>query len=81
MKQFHNIEILDTDKLYALELASSISVLFLAFGLIASMVNVLTKGSVLTEVSPLLRSSKKILDETMPGGEDRWRTSPTSMEW
>lgn len=49
MKQFHTIEKLDTGILYALELASSISVLLLAFGLIASMANVLTQGSVLTD--------------------------------
>lgn len=49
MKQFHTIEKLDTGILYALELASSVSVLLLAFGLIASMANVLTKGSVLTD--------------------------------
>jgi hypothetical protein len=49
MKQFHTIEKLDTGILYALELASSIRVLLLAFGLIASMANVLTKGSVLTD--------------------------------
>jgi len=49
MKQFSSIEKLDTGILYALELTSSISVLLLAFGLIASMANVLTKGSVLTD--------------------------------
>src|SRR5436305_15045987 len=49
MKQFHSIEKLDTAILYALELASSLSILLLAFGLIASMANVLTKGSVLTD--------------------------------
>jgi hypothetical protein len=49
MKQFHTIEKLDTAILYSLELASSISILLLAFGLIASMANVLTKGSVLTD--------------------------------
>src|SRR5215467_633601 len=49
MKQFSSIEKLDTGILYALELASSLSVLLLAFGLIASMANVLTKGSVLTD--------------------------------
>ncbi len=49
MKQFRTIEKLDTGILYALELAASISVLFLAFGLIASMANVLTKGAVLTD--------------------------------
>src|SRR5258706_4371429 len=49
MKQFASIEKLDRSILYALELASSLSVLFLAFGLIASMANVLTKGSVLTD--------------------------------
>ena len=47
MKQFRTIEKLDTGILYSLELASSISVLLLAFGLIASMANVLTKGSAL----------------------------------
>src|ERR1700730_5492197 len=49
MKQFYTIEKLDTAILYALELASSLSVLLLAFGLIASMANVLTKGVVLTD--------------------------------
>ncbi len=49
MKQFSTIEKLDTGILYVLELASSLSVLLLAFGLIASMANVLTKGSVLTD--------------------------------
>src|SRR5436305_12474005 len=49
MKQFTTIQKLDTGILYCLELASSISVLLLAFGLIASMANVLTKGSVLTD--------------------------------
>jgi hypothetical protein len=37
MKQFTSIEKLDTAILYLLELASSISVLLLAAGLIASM--------------------------------------------
>ncbi len=46
MKQFRSIEQLDTAILYVLELTSSISVLLLAFGLVASMANVLTKGSV-----------------------------------
>ncbi len=49
MKQFQSIEKLDTGILYILELTSSLSVLLLAFGLIASMANVLTKGSVLTD--------------------------------
>src|SRR5713101_1981130 len=49
MKQFTSIEKIDTGILYVLELTSSISVLLLAFGLIASMANVLTKGSVLTD--------------------------------
>lgn len=48
MKHFTIIEKLDTGILYALELASSISVLLLAFGLIASMANVLTKGTILS---------------------------------
>jgi len=49
MTKFHSIEKLDTGILYLLELTSSLSVLLLAFGLIASMANVLTKGSVLTD--------------------------------
>jgi hypothetical protein len=49
MKQFPSIEKLDTGILYSLELASSISVLLLTFGLIASMANVLTKGVILTD--------------------------------
>ncbi len=49
MKQFTTIEKLDTGILYLLELTSSLSVLLLAFGLIASMANVLTKGAVLSD--------------------------------
>ena len=49
MNQFHSIEKLDTAILYVLELASSLSVLLLPPGLIASMANLLTKGSVLTD--------------------------------
>jgi hypothetical protein len=49
MTKFHSIEKLDTGILYLLELTSSLSVLLLAFGLIASMANVLTEGSVLTD--------------------------------
>jgi len=48
MKQFPFIEKLDTGILFTLELVSSLSVLLLAFGLIASMANVLTEGSILT---------------------------------
>src|SRR5215813_1281327 len=49
MNQFPSISKLDQAILYALELAASLSVLLLAFGLIASMANVLTKGSVLSD--------------------------------
>jgi hypothetical protein len=49
MKQFQSIEKLDRSILYVLEFASSISILLLAFGLIASMANVLTKGAILTD--------------------------------
>jgi hypothetical protein len=49
MKRFHIVEKRDAGLVYALELASSISVLLLAFGLMASMGNVLTKSSVLTD--------------------------------
>ena len=52
MKQFSSIEKLDRSILYALELASSVSILLLAFGLIASMANVLTKGAVLSALPP-----------------------------
>jgi len=55
MKQFTSIEKLDTDSLYALELASSVSVLLLAFGLIASMANDLTNGSSLLTDSAVMR--------------------------
>ncbi len=48
MRQFPFIEKLDTGILFVLELVSSLSVLLLAFGLIASMANVLTEGSILT---------------------------------
>jgi hypothetical protein len=54
MKQFTTIEKLDTGILYSLELASSVSVLLLAFGLIASMANVLTKGAILTD-NPIMQ--------------------------
>jgi hypothetical protein len=49
MTQFPSIRKLDQAILYSLELAASLSVLLLAFGLIASMANVLTKGSVLSD--------------------------------
>lgn len=48
MKRFASIEWLDNAILYALELIASVSVLFLAVGLIASVANVLTEGSILT---------------------------------
>ena len=49
MKHFRTIEKLDTGILYAVELASSLSILLLAFGLIASMANVLTQGAILSD--------------------------------
>ncbi len=49
MRQFTTIEKLDTGILYLLELASSLSVVLLAFGLIASMSNVLTEGMLLSD--------------------------------
>ncbi|HKF36307.1 MAG TPA: hypothetical protein VKB35_05350 [Ktedonobacteraceae bacterium] len=49
MRQCSSIEKLDRSILYCLELASSISILLLAFGLIASMANVLTKGAILSD--------------------------------
>jgi hypothetical protein len=49
VKHFQSIDKLDTGILYILEFTSSLSVLLLAFGLIASMANVLTQGAVLTD--------------------------------
>jgi hypothetical protein len=49
MNQFPSIRKIDQAILYSLELASSLSIILLAFGLIASMANVLTKGSVLSD--------------------------------
>lgn len=46
---FLSIEKLDTAILYIFELISSLAILLLAFGLIASMANVLTEGSVLSD--------------------------------
>lgn len=48
MKRFASIEWLDNAILYALELIASVSVLFLAIGLIASVANVLTSGEVIS---------------------------------
>ncbi|HEU5379614.1 MAG TPA: hypothetical protein VFV38_29680 [Ktedonobacteraceae bacterium] len=53
MNQFPSIRKIDQAILYCLELASSVSVLLLAFGLIASMANVLTKGSILSDNSTM----------------------------
>jgi hypothetical protein len=49
MYQFQSINKFDQGILYMLELVRSVSILLLAFGLIASMANVLTKGTVLTD--------------------------------
>src|SRR5260370_38105060 len=49
MKQFSSIEKLDRIILYALELASSVSILLLGFGLIVSMANVLREGGVISD--------------------------------
>ena len=51
MKQFSSIKKIDSGILYALELISNISALLPGFGFIASMANVLTKGSVLSDSS------------------------------
>jgi hypothetical protein len=48
MKRFSSIEWLDNAILYTLELIASVSVLFLAVGLIASVANVLTGGEVIS---------------------------------
>jgi hypothetical protein len=71
VKQFATIEKLDTAILYALELASSLSVILLAFGLIASMANVLTKGSILTSNAVMQEiwawSQCAAIDASVPG--------------
>ncbi|HEU5374165.1 MAG TPA: AsnC family protein [Ktedonobacteraceae bacterium] len=48
MKRFASIEWLDNAILYSLELVASVSVLFLAGGLIASVANVLTSGEIIS---------------------------------
>ena len=48
MKRFASIEWLDNAILYSLELVASVSVLFLAAGLIASVANVLTSGEIIS---------------------------------
>ena len=52
---FPSIEKVDTVILYIFELISSLAILLLAFGLIASMANVLTEGSVLSDNIPMQR--------------------------
>ncbi len=47
MRRFPLIEKIDNGILFTLELISSVSVLFLAVGLIASVANVLTGGEVI----------------------------------
>jgi hypothetical protein len=48
MKRFASIDWLDNAILYTLELIASVSVLFLAGGLIASVANVLTSGEIIS---------------------------------
>jgi hypothetical protein len=55
VKRFPSIEKLDAAILYILELASNLSIILLAFGLIAFTANVLTKGGVLSD-SPFMQS-------------------------
>lgn len=55
MQRFTSIAKIDDGILYVLELASSLSIILLAFGLIASMANVLTKGGVLSD-SPFMQA-------------------------
>jgi len=55
MKHFTTVEKLDTGILYTLKLASSISVLLLAFGLIASMASPETKGTSSLALKPIPR--------------------------
>src|SRR5579859_3012596 len=85
MKQFPSIQKLDTGILYALELTSSISVLLLAFGLVSSMVNVLTKGTLLTDngvMQELYAWSQCIgIDASIPGAIMRTLYYYRQREW
>jgi len=68
MKQFTGIGKLDTGYLYALELASSASMLLLAFGLMASMANNLPRDCTRAE------SVDRMPQRAQPHGTaQRWR--------
>ncbi|HLZ63248.1 MAG TPA: hypothetical protein VKR06_40465, partial [Ktedonosporobacter sp.] len=85
MQQFPSIQKLDTGILYALELTSSTSVLLLAFGLIASMVNVLTKGTLLTHsdvMQSLYAWTQCVgIDASIPGAIMRTLSYYHKKEW
>jgi len=63
MKRFQSIDKLDEAALYVLELVISLSILLLAFGLFASVGNVLRKGIVLANNLSLLKNSS--MDESI----------------
>ncbi|GHO98392.1 hypothetical protein KSF_084400 [Reticulibacter mediterranei] len=85
MKQFSSIQKLDTGILYALELTSSFSVFLKVFGLIVSMVNVLTKGTLFTDngfMQSLYAWSQCIgIDASIPGAIMRTVYYYRQKEW
>src|SRR5215471_18253056 len=60
MKRFSSIEWLDNAILYTLELIASVSVLFLAGGLIASVANVLMSGEIIRQDYWLMRGNMRL---------------------
>jgi hypothetical protein len=85
MKRFASIDWLDNAILYTLELIASLSVLFLAVGLIASVANVLTQGSILTnnEVGKQFYAWSQAIgiDASIPGVIIRLFTYCKGREW
>jgi hypothetical protein len=85
VKRFASIDWLDNAILYTLELIASLSVLFLAVGLIASVANVLTQGSILTnnEVGKQFYAWSQAIgiDASIPGVIIRLFTYCKQREW
>src|SRR5215469_3588194 len=85
MCRFATIVWLDNAILYTLELVASLSVLFLAVGLIASVANVLTEGSILTNNEfgrQFYAWSQAIgIDASMPGVIPRLVVYAKQKEW
>ncbi len=85
MKRFASIEWLDNAILYSLELVASVSVLFLAVGLIASVANVLTGGEVISssEIGKQFYAWSQAIgiDASIPGVILRLVVSGKQKEW